>query len=179
MSGLVRPLFCTDDHKVSLYFTMWRPFPLKVAPSHGGIGTPIKCMVPWAHLSPQPKRHLDRCSRFCRAHRQTDRPTDRPTDHATQLVTIGCIYSTYVVLWCGLTTTIVLWPLNRSACISWHPWLRTGGYRCSKVLTPSCPQTIVVWCLFHCRPRQAWIIYQPMQETWLLQLQPAVIQSTY
>ena len=34
--------FCTDDHGVSLYFTMGRPFPLKkIAPSHGGIWTPI------------------------------------------------------------------------------------------------------------------------------------------
>jgi len=30
-------------------------------------------MVPWAHPSPQPKRHLDWCSRFCRAH-YCDRP---------------------------------------------------------------------------------------------------------
>jgi len=24
--------------------------------------------IPWAHLSTQPKRYLDRFSRFCRAH---------------------------------------------------------------------------------------------------------------
>ena len=33
-------------------------------------------MVLWAHLSPQPKRHLDRFRRFCRAHycgRRSDR----------------------------------------------------------------------------------------------------------
>ena len=30
-----------------------------------------------AHPSPQPKRQLDRCSRFCRAH-YCDRQTDRP-----------------------------------------------------------------------------------------------------
>ena len=38
-------------------------------------------MVSWAHPRPQPKWHLDRFSRFCRAHychRQIDRPTDRP-----------------------------------------------------------------------------------------------------
>jgi len=30
--------FCTDDRSVSLYFTMGRPFPLKITPSHGGSG---------------------------------------------------------------------------------------------------------------------------------------------
>jgi len=30
---------------------------------------------PWVHLCPRPKRHLDRFSRFCRAH-DRDRPTD-------------------------------------------------------------------------------------------------------
>ena len=37
---------------------------LKIAPSHGGSGPHGF----WAYPSPQPKRHLDRCSRFCRAH---------------------------------------------------------------------------------------------------------------
>jgi len=69
-------------------------------------------VVPWAHPSPQPEQHVDRFSRFCRAHdrdRQTDRPTDRPTDHATPSVTVPSTYlriyaSTYlyVVLRCGL-----------------------------------------------------------------------------
>jgi len=31
--------FCTDDRRVPLYFTMGHPFPLKIAPSHGGIWT--------------------------------------------------------------------------------------------------------------------------------------------
>jgi len=44
-------------------------------------------MVPWAHPNPQPKRHLDRCGHFWRAHQ-----CDRPTDHATRSVTIGRIY---------------------------------------------------------------------------------------
>ena len=53
--------------------------PLKSAPSHVRILTPILYTVPWAHVtSPHPKRHLDRFSRFCRAHvryRQTDGQT--------------------------------------------------------------------------------------------------------
>jgi len=58
--------FCTDDRRVSLYFTR-EPLPLKIAPSHGDVD-PHLIMVPWAHPSPQPKLHLDRFSRFCRAH---------------------------------------------------------------------------------------------------------------
>jgi len=38
---------------------------------------PTLYMLPWAHPSPQPKRHLDRFSRFRRAY-DCDRPTDRP-----------------------------------------------------------------------------------------------------
>ena len=36
-------------------------------------------MVPWAHPSPQSKRHPDRFSRFCRSH-DRDKPADRPID---------------------------------------------------------------------------------------------------
>jgi len=48
-------------------------------------------MVPWANPSPQPKRHLDRFRRFCRAQWLTS-VTDRPTDHDTRSVTIGRTY---------------------------------------------------------------------------------------
>jgi len=59
--------FCTDDRRVSLYFAMGRPFPLKIAASYGEIWTPSNTR--WlGPPSPQPKRHLDRFSRFCRAH---------------------------------------------------------------------------------------------------------------
>jgi len=60
--------FCTDDHRVFLYFTMGRPFPPQNCPFPWGIWTSIQYVVPWAHLSPQPNRHLDRCSRFYKAH---------------------------------------------------------------------------------------------------------------
>jgi len=55
--------FRTGDRRVSPYFTMGHPFPLKIAPSHGG--------TVFAGLTSV---------------------TDRPTDHATQLVTIDRIY---------------------------------------------------------------------------------------
>jgi len=41
---------------------------LKLPLPNGGIWTLIYYMVPWVHLSPQPKLRLDRFSRFCRAH---------------------------------------------------------------------------------------------------------------
>jgi len=44
------------------------PFTLKIVPSHAEIGTPISTMVPWAQPNTQPKRHLNRFSRFFRAH---------------------------------------------------------------------------------------------------------------
>jgi len=50
--------------------------------------------IPWAHPSPQPKWHLDRFSRFCRAHW-----CDRPTDHATRSITTGRIYVCSTVMW--------------------------------------------------------------------------------
>jgi len=136
--------FCTAHGRKSPHFTMGNPFP-KIAPSHGGPGSPsnvwflgpvraynpngitissavfarvtAECpytlqwaarsplktapsrwgsgLVPWAHQSPQPKRHLDRFSRFLHGSLvwQTDRQTDRPTDHdATRSVTIDRIY---------------------------------------------------------------------------------------
>jgi len=55
-------------------------------------------MVHWAHPTPQPKRHLDRFSRFCRARSQLWH-TDRQTEHATRSVTIGRIY---IAVQCGL-----------------------------------------------------------------------------
>ena len=40
-------------------------------------------VVLWAHPSPQPKLHLNRFSRFCRAHYCNDRLTDRQTNRLT------------------------------------------------------------------------------------------------
>jgi len=71
---------------------------LKITHPHGELD-PIQYMVPLAHSSSQPKRHVDRFSRFCRAH-DRDRETDRQTDHVAS-VTVGRIY-TYAVLRRGL-----------------------------------------------------------------------------
>ena len=56
---------------------MGRPLLLKIAPDYGGPG-PHLIHGPLAHLSPQPKWHLDRFSRFYRAH-YYDRQRDRQT----------------------------------------------------------------------------------------------------
>jgi len=50
-NGTVQP-FCTAHGKVPILYT-GRPFPTKIALSHGGIWTPISVMIPWASLSRQ------------------------------------------------------------------------------------------------------------------------------
>jgi len=66
---------------------MDRPFTSKLPVSMGGSDFYL-FMVPWSHPSPQPKRHLDQLSHFCRL----TFVTDRPTDHPTRSVTIGRLY---------------------------------------------------------------------------------------
>jgi len=74
--------YCTTHGRLFLYFTMDRLFPHQHCPFAWGIWTHL-IHGSWAHPSPQPKRHLDRFSRFCTIF------TDRQTDHC---VTIGRIY---------------------------------------------------------------------------------------
>jgi len=68
--------FCTDDRRVSLYFTIGCPFPPQNCPFPWGIWTHL-IHGSLGHPSPQLKLHLNRFSHLCRAHR-CDRPTDRP-----------------------------------------------------------------------------------------------------
>jgi len=68
------------------YTLQWAALP-QIAPSHEDMGPHL------THSSLGPpesttKRHLNRFSRFCRAHNR-----DRPTDHVTPSVTIGRIYA--------------------------------------------------------------------------------------
>jgi len=70
--------------RVCLYFTIGRVCPPeKIFPLSSGDPAPTKHIVTLAHHSPQPERHLDRFSRFCRSHGCVDRPTDRQTDTHT------------------------------------------------------------------------------------------------
>ena len=55
--------FCTDDHRVSLYFTMSCPSPPSKLPFPWGIWTPSNTWF-LGLLSPQPKQDLDQFSHF-------------------------------------------------------------------------------------------------------------------
>jgi len=105
--------FCTDDHRVSPYFTTGLPWPLKIAPSHGDLDAhlihgslgPPESSTQTASWSVQP---FLQGSLVWQTDRQTDRLTDRQTDHATRSVTIGRIYvrstavSMYILLRYGV-----------------------------------------------------------------------------
>jgi len=89
--------FCTAHGKMSLYFTMGRPF------------SPENCPFTWRDMNPHlthgsfgpPESTTQTASRAVQPFLQGSRSwqTDRQTDHATPSVTIGRIY---VVLWCSL-----------------------------------------------------------------------------
>ena len=88
------------------YTLQWDALPpLKIAPSYGGSGPPIQYILPWAHPSPQHKRHLDWFSRFCGAHYCHVRQTDRPRNS----VTIGRIY----------VRSTARWPKNQQLIVSY------------------------------------------------------------
>ena len=79
----------SSPHSVPTYFTMSCPPPHN-CPFPWGSGPPSNTWF-LGPTSLQPKRQLDRFSRFCRAHY-----CDKPTDHATRCVTIGLIYICYL-----------------------------------------------------------------------------------
>jgi len=62
-SQSVQPYCCTAHDRQSLYFIMGRPPQNKIAPFRRDLD-PRLIMVPWAHPSPRPKRHLNRFCRF-------------------------------------------------------------------------------------------------------------------
>jgi len=78
---------CTDDRRVSPYFTMGCPFPLKIAPSHAGC-RPHQIHGSLVHPSPLSKRHSIASAVFA----GLTSVTDQQTNQATRLVIIGRIY---------------------------------------------------------------------------------------
>jgi len=88
--------FCTDDRRVSLYFTMGRPMGRPFSPQNRpfpwGIWTPSNTWF----LGPTRVPNLNGISIgaavFAGLTSVSDRRTDRLTDHATRSVTIGRIY---------------------------------------------------------------------------------------
>jgi len=82
--------FCTDDCRVSLYFTMGGPFPppVKIAPSHGGIWTLSNTWFP----GPTGVLNPNGISIGSAVLAGLTSVTDRLTDHATWSVTTDRIY---------------------------------------------------------------------------------------
>jgi len=56
--------FCTSSRQKVPIFTMGVPF-IQNCPFPLGDLDPMNFVIPWTSPSPQPKRHLDRFSRFC------------------------------------------------------------------------------------------------------------------
>jgi len=88
MASLSVHRLCTDDRRLSLYFTMGRPFSLKNLPLPMGGSAPHLI-----HGSPGPPVFNPNGSSIGAAILAgLTSVTDRPTDHATQSVRIGRIY---------------------------------------------------------------------------------------
>jgi len=80
---------CTDDRRVSLYFTTGRPFSPKNLPLlMGGSGPPSNTWFPGPTQVLNPKGSSIGAAVFA----GLTSVTDRPTDHATRSVRIGRIY---------------------------------------------------------------------------------------
>jgi len=58
--------FCTANHSVPIPYNLPPLLPSKLPFPVGGSGPHLTRF--WVHPNPQPKRHLDRLSCFCRAH---------------------------------------------------------------------------------------------------------------
>jgi len=84
---------CTDNRRVSLYFTMGRLFSPKNLPlPMGRSGPPSNTWFPGPTQVLNPNGSSIGTAVFAGLTSVTDRQTDRPTDHATRSVRIGRIY---------------------------------------------------------------------------------------
>jgi len=84
--------FCTDDCRVSLYFTMSPLSPRKIVLLHWGIWTPSNARFSGPTQVLNPNGISIGSAIFAGLTSVTDRLTDRLTDHATRSVTIDRIY---------------------------------------------------------------------------------------
>ena len=91
--------FCTDDRRVSLYFTKGHLFPLKIALPVGVSGPPSNTWLPGPTWVLNPNSISIGWAIFAGLTSVTDRLTDRPTDHATWSVTTGHIYIHSTAIW--------------------------------------------------------------------------------
>ena len=88
---------CTDDRRVSLYFTMGCPFSPKNLPLPMAVsGSPSNTWFPRPTQVLNPNGSSIGAAVFAGLTSVADRPTDRPTNHATRSVRIGriCVLST-------------------------------------------------------------------------------------
>jgi len=88
-------------------------FALKIAHSRVGIWTPISYLVPLAHLSPHPKRHLYNSAIFAGLTIVTDRQADRVCSNRPRL---------RVVLRCSLIITRMWANAQRDGRPAEHTW---------------------------------------------------------
>ena len=83
----------TDNRRVSLYFTMGRPFsPQNLPLPMGGSGPPSNIWFPGPTQVLNPNSRQIGVAVFAGLTSVTDRQTDRPTDHTTRSVIIDRIY---------------------------------------------------------------------------------------
>jgi len=101
---------------------------------------------PGSHASPQPKRHLDGFSCFCKA--QWCEWCDRLTDHGTWSVTIVSA-SVYIVLRCGLIIILTLTLLIVNACLlkMWQSWLQFLNFTYPGMIWMACYCCNAIQCL--------------------------------
>jgi len=78
--------FRTGDCRVSLYFTMGRPFPLTIAPLHGGSGPPSNTWFPGPTRVLNPNGISIGSAIFAGLTSVTDRQTQRQTNRQTTLL---------------------------------------------------------------------------------------------
>jgi len=98
--------FCTDDRRVSLYFTMGRTFPRSRLPlPMGGCGPQSNTWFPGPTRVFNPNGIAIGAAVFAGLTSMTDRQTDRPTDRPRYSVGNNRPHTTYVVLRCGLIIT--------------------------------------------------------------------------
>jgi len=94
--------FCTDNRTVSLYFTMGRPFPLKIAPSQGDLD-PSNTWFLELTRALNPNGTSIGAAIFAGLTSVTERSTERQTDRQVYCyrptVTMGRIYLRSTTMW--------------------------------------------------------------------------------
>ena len=92
--------FCTGDSRVSLYFRWGAPFPLKIAPCHGGSEPPSNT----GFLGPTRAHNPNGISVGLAVFAGLKAVTDKQKDHQTTLLALyQQAASTYIVLRCSVT----------------------------------------------------------------------------